>query len=78
MTVKLEDVLQLVRSQLGIRNLSATDRLMEDLGAESADLVNLAAAAEDRFTITFDEAKIAAIRTPTDLYNLIAKTMHGT
>ena len=78
MTVKLEDVLQLVRTQLGIRNLSATDRLMEDLGAESADLVNLAAAAEDRFTITFDEAKIAAVRTPNDLYNLIEITKRGT
>ena len=77
MTVKLEDVLQLVRTQLGIRTISAADRLMEDLGAESADLVNLAAA-EDRFDITFDEAKIAAIRTPNDLYNLIEITKRGT
>ncbi len=75
MTVILEDVLQLVRAQLGIRSLSANDRLMEDLGAESADFVNLAAAAEDRFDLTFDEAAIAAIRTPADLYRLIVKTV---
>lgn len=75
MNVKLDDVLKLVRTQLGNRNISANDRLIEDLGAESADLVNLAAAAEDRFAVIFEEAKIAAIRTPADLHLLIEETL---
>jgi acyl carrier protein len=44
---------------------------MEDLGAESADLVNLIATVEDKFNISFDEADISRVRTVQQLYDLI-------
>jgi acyl carrier protein len=70
MTVTIEDIELLVRLQLGSRKVSAQDRFMEDLGAESADLVNIIAAAEDKFNISFDEADISRIRTVQELYDL--------
>jgi acyl carrier protein len=71
----IEDVISLVCLQLGIRRVAEQDRLIEDLGAESADLVNLTAAAEERFHITFDEEEIARVRTVRELYDLIVKTV---
>ena len=44
---------------------------MEDLGAESADIVNIVAAAEDKFDVSFNEADIAAVRTVKDVYQMI-------
>lgn len=75
MSVTLEDVEKLVRVQLGVPRVSGSDRLMEDLGAESADLVNLIASAEDRFGITFDEEEIAGVRTVVQLYELVEKIL---
>ncbi|MCP4155650.1 MAG: acyl carrier protein [bacterium] len=71
MAVTEKEVVALVRMQMGVRKVSMGQRFMEDLGAESADLVNLIAAAEDKYHIAFDEKKIAAIRTVGELYELI-------
>lgn len=67
----MDEIITLVSLQLGIRNVNAEDRIVEDLGAESADVANIIAAIEDRFRITIDEAEIADIRTVADLYELI-------
>jgi acyl carrier protein len=74
MTVTIEDICSLVGLQLGFRDVSANARFIEDMGAESVDLVNLIAAAEDKFHISFDEEKIARVRTVHELYELIKKT----
>jgi len=71
MVVTVEDVQALVRMQLGKRKVSLENRLMEDLGAESADIVNIVAAAEDKFNISFNEADIAAVRTVKDIFEII-------
>jgi acyl carrier protein len=71
MAVTIEEVRTLVRLQLGRRKVAAEDRFIEDLGAESADLVNIIAAAEDKFNISFDEADISRVRTVQQLYDLI-------
>ena len=71
MSATIGDIMTLVRVQLGVREISAQDRFMEDLGAESADLVNIIAAAEDKYHISFDETDIARIRTVNDLYEFI-------
>ena len=71
MVVTVEEVQALVRLQLGKRKVSSDDRLMEDLGAESADIVNIVAAAEDKFDVSFNEADIAAVRTVKDVYQMI-------
>ncbi|NIM17660.1 MAG: hypothetical protein GTO45_37320 [Candidatus Aminicenantes bacterium] len=73
MPVTIEEIETLVRLQLGARKVSAQDRFMEDLGAESADLLNIITAAEDKFNISFDEADISRVRTVQELYELVKK-----
>ena len=43
--VSMDDIKRLVGIQLGVRNVSEQDKLVEDLGAESADVANIIAAA---------------------------------
>ena len=74
MAVTIEDIQTLVGLQLGKRKVSAPDRLMEDLGAESADIVNIIATVEDKYRISLEEADISRVRTVRDLYDLIKST----
>ncbi|MBN2044490.1 MAG: hypothetical protein JW757_05665 [Anaerolineales bacterium] len=67
----MEDLLKLVELQFGQLGVKADDRLAEDLGAESAEVISLVAAVEDRFNLVFKESEIAKISTPQDLFNLI-------
>lgn len=71
MSVNQEDIQTLVRMQLGLRKVKPDDLLMEDLGAESADIVNIIAAAEDKYGISLDEADIPGARSIKQLYELI-------
>ena len=57
--------------QLGRRKVEPEDRLIEDLGAESADLVNLAAAIDDCYGIYLDEEALAEVKTVADLERLV-------
>lgn len=75
MTVTVADIQTLVRVQLGIREVSVEDRFMEDLGAESVDLVNIIAAVEDKYHIFFTDADIPKIRTVRELYDLVATAL---
>jgi acyl carrier protein len=72
-SITQDEIRRLVELQLGKRNVHNSDRLVEDLGAESADVANLVAAAEERYEITIKESEIARIFTPTDLFELILK-----
>ena len=74
MAVTIEDIQTLVGLQLGRRKVSAQDRLMEDLGAESADMVNIIATVEDKYRISLAGADISRVRTVRDLYDLIEHT----
>ena len=69
----IEEINKLVGLQLGKRNVHETDRLLEDLGAESADVANLVAAVESKYGIIVKESEIARIFTPKDIYLLILK-----
>ncbi len=71
--VTLDEIKKLVGLQLGKRHVSNTDRLVEDLGAESADVANLVAAAESKYGITIKESELARIFTAQDLYELVVK-----
>ncbi len=71
-TVNMEDITTLVSLQLGIRKVSPRDRLLEDLGAESADVANLIARVEEKYQITMKEPEIAKISTAEDLFELVA------
>jgi len=69
--VTIEDISTLVGVQLGKRRVKPDDRFLEDLGAESMDLVNIAAAVEDKYRIRINESEIGGIRTPSDLLRLV-------
>ena len=65
------EIAELVKMQLGIADVRATDRLLEDLGAESADALNLVAALEDRYGILVEEDEIPDLRTVADMVALV-------
>jgi acyl carrier protein len=73
--ITIEEISRLVGVQLGKRQVKADDRFLEDLGAESMDVVNIAAAIEDKYRIRIKESEIAGIRTPSDLLTLIQKRL---
>ena len=74
-TVSIDDIKKLVGMQLGKRNVKDTDRFVEDLGAESADIANLVAAAEEKYGVTIKESEIARLSTAEDLFTLIQERM---
>ncbi len=69
--VEIDDIRSLVRLQLGVRQVGADDHLASDLGAESADVVNLIAAVEDKYGLEIAEEELADIRTVRDLYERV-------
>jgi acyl carrier protein len=71
MQVSIEDITRVVGLHLGRRNVAASDRLVEDLDAESADLVNIIATLEEKYNIQIAEEEIPAIRSVTDLCDLV-------
>jgi acyl carrier protein len=71
MQVSLDDIQKLVGLLLGRREVSAQARIVEDLGAESSDLVNIVATLEEKYGITIAEEEIPALRTPADLHALV-------
>jgi acyl carrier protein len=73
--LSMDEVIKLVGLQLGKRNVQRKDRLVEDLGAESADVANLVAVVEGKYGITIKESEIARIFTSDDLFALIQKRM---
>lgn len=72
----IEEIKKLVALQLGKQNVWERDRLVEDLGAESADVANLVSVVEEKYRISIKEAEIARIFTPLDLFELITKRLH--
>ena len=71
--ISMEDIKKLVALQLGIRLVAEDARLVEDLGAESADVANIVAAVEEKYHVVVKESEIAKIFTPTDLFELVRK-----
>ena len=70
---ELSPIAEMVAIQLGHSAPRTSDRLIEDLGAESADLVNLAGAIDDRFGVFIGEEDLATIRTVADLEELVRR-----
>ena len=67
----MEELQQLVETILGVRNVGPSDRLAEDLEAESMDVVNIIAALEELHDIALDDADLAEVRTVADLYAVV-------
>lgn len=71
MPMNVYEIKTIVSIQLGIAHVKSEDRILEDLGAESADVVGIIAALEDKFNIFIDEEEIPQINTVQDLYLLV-------
>jgi acyl carrier protein len=76
MDVSLEEIISIVSLQMGIREVLEEDRLVEDLGAESADIANMIAALEEKYQIFISEEMIAKIRSVKDLHSTIAHRLN--
>ena len=68
-----QEIVELIRLQLGISEVRAQDRILEDLGAQSMDIVNILAAVEERFGVSIGEPELLSIRTPADLAGLVLR-----
>ena len=66
--VKLDDIKKMIAAQLGLSTVNDSDRIVEDLGAESSDIANIVAAVEDKYHITVSEDQIKTIATVRDVF----------
>jgi acyl carrier protein len=73
MTVTLADLKTLVGLQLGKPNIDETAHFVEDLGAESADILNIVLAIEDKYRVAIAESEMSEIRSTSDLYGLVKR-----
>ena len=69
-----DDIKQVVRLQLGARRIEEPDYLVEDLGAESADIANIVAALEARTGVRISENELVKIRQVSDLVRLFVQS----
>ena len=73
MEVKIEDIEALVAEELGREGVTASDRIVEDLGAESLDVASIITELEDRYDIHIEESELPELVTITDLYDCVRK-----
>jgi acyl carrier protein len=74
--IDLQDVCRTVGLVLGLRDPKPDDRLMEDLGAESMDLLNIVITLERKYAVSIDEAEAAMISTVRELYEVVVESPH--
>jgi acyl carrier protein len=65
--VTLDDLCAVVALQLGQRGVDPDARLVEDLGADSMDLVAVLATIEERWGVGLDETTFAEVTTLREL-----------
>ena len=70
-----QEIADLVALQLGAHAVTPGDRLVEELGAESADVLNLVATLEDRYGIEIDEEEIPRLATVADVHDLVRRRL---
>jgi len=73
MKVTLADLKTLVSLQLGQSPIDETAQFVEELGAESADILNIVLAAEDKYDISIAENEMSEIRSTLNLYDLVKR-----
>ncbi len=71
MALSIDEIKRLVGMQLGIRDVRDDDRFLEDLDAESVDVMNIVVAVEEKFGVEIKESEIPGILSPIDLYTLV-------
>lgn len=71
MTSLLDQIKTITRLQLGLADISEDAHLVEELGAESVDIVNIIAVIEEKFSVFIPEEALASIKTVADLAALV-------
>jgi acyl carrier protein len=71
MSVTVNEVGALVADQLGHTKVAAEHHIVEDLGAESADVINIIAAVEEKYGILIEDSEIPDLLTVNDLFQLV-------
>jgi acyl carrier protein len=71
------EVRDLVARQLGQHAVGLDDRLVEDLGAESIDLVTIVAVLEEAYGVSVEEERLPLIHTVRDLAEEVARQLDG-
>ena len=69
----LDEIRHVVALELGVKQVRAEDRLVDDLGVESMDFVAILAAIEDRWGIATGEADLSPVGTVADLHGLVGR-----
>lgn len=77
MLIELADVCSTVSLVLGRRGVGPDDRLIEDLGAESIDVLGVLVTLEEKYGVTVDETAMAAVSTVRDLHELVRRSPHA-
>jgi len=77
MLIELEDVCRTVGLVMGHRETKPDDRLMEDLGCESSDVLNIVVTLEQKYGVSIDETAVAAVSTVRDLHDVVSKSPHA-
>lgn len=69
----LEKVRELLSEQLGVKpeKINPESRVLEDLGADSLDVVELLMSLEDEFNITVEEEDAIKLKTVNDIITII-------
>ena len=77
MTIALDAVCRTVGTVLGVSAPRADDRLVEDLGAESIDLLNVVLTLEREYGLTVEESALTFISTVRDLHRVVLASSHA-
>lgn len=74
----LEKVKSLLSSQLGIKEerIQLKSRILEDLGADSLDLVELLMTLEDEFNVTVSDEEAVKLKTVEDIVKIIEENQN--
>lgn len=64
-------VVEVLRNQLGLDEVDPQALIVEELGAESSDIVNIIASVEERFAIEIAESELPDIRNVADLVAVV-------
>lgn len=71
MSVEMVVVERLVGEKLGRRGIRADDRLFEDLGVESLDVLTIISALEDRYDVSFEDDELETLEKVGDFHTLL-------
>ena len=77
MLIELDEVCRTVGLVVGRRDTKPDDRLQEDLGAESIDVLNVVVTLEQKYGISIDEGAMSRVSTVRDLYQLARRSPGG-